>query len=471
LTNQRLLRIELPPDECAHRTGDGLRYLFELTTSAQWTGAAVGIVRVEQELARRARSFLSDDVAFCVYERSQNLFLLVDHESAAEILQGHLQIDFGPEPPPARTSVLNVARRKIRRAMRTNLTVYQAFQRLRGRRYTREELLRIQREEFDPSSPTKRVEHLSRVSRGPAKLDAGTCVISVGLDWQYKDLRSLWSLKQSRGFRYCAMIHDLIPLSFPHFVTPGYDTFLADYFGELIWLADLAMCNSESTRQDWMRFCHDFGVDVPSYAFPLGCDLPAAPTQAELPPQLKGKQFALFVSTIEPRKNHRVLYDAWDRCIGSGAVDAERDRLVFVGRAGWQVNDLMRELAANPATRDSIVVLNEVGDDVLAALYRACAFVLFPSFCEGYGIPVAEALGYAKLCITSNAGSLTEIGGDLVRCVDPKDTLGWAHAIAHYMAAPAELDDWSRQIKSEHRPVTWNDAARRFFTTIRDTVS
>jgi glycosyltransferase involved in cell wall biosynthesis len=352
-----------------------------------------------------------------------------------------------------------------------NITVYQAFQRLRGRRYTREELLRIQREEFDQSSPTKPVKHLSRVSLGAAKLDAATCIISVGLDWQYKDLRSLWALKQARGFRYVPMVHDLIPLSFPHFVSPGYDTFLADYFGELIWLADLAMCNSESTRHDWMHFCRGFGVDVPSYAFPLGCDLPATPAQAGLPPQLKGKRFALFVSTIEPRKNHRVLYDAWDRCIRSGAIDAERDRLVFAGRVGWAVDDLMRELAANPATRDSIVILNGVDDNVLATLYRECAFVLFPSFCEGYGIPVAEALAYAKPCISSNAGSLAEIGGDLVRSVDPKDTLGWAHAIAHYMASPSELDVWSRRIKSEHRPVTWNDAARRFFTTIRDTVS
>ena len=57
--------------------------------------------------------------------------------------------------------------------MRTNVTLYQAFQRLRGRRYTREELLRIQREEFGETS-TKRVEYLERVSRGTAGLDAAT---------------------------------------------------------------------------------------------------------------------------------------------------------------------------------------------------------------------------------------------------------------------------------------------------------
>jgi len=355
--------------------------------------------------------------------------------------------------------------------MRTNVTLYQAFQRLRGRQYTREELLLVQRQEFGEPLTVKRVEYLLRVSGGAAELDAASCIISVGLDWQYKDVRSLWSLKQSHGFRYVPMVHDFIPLSFPHFVSPGYDAFLADYFGELIWLADCVMCNSQSTRRDWIRFCDGFGVDIPARAFALGCDLPALPAQTELPPALQGKQFALFVSTIEPRKNHRVLYDAWDRCIRSGAVDAERDRLVFVGRVGWAVDDLMRELSANPATRDSIVVLNDANDDTLATLYRECAFVVFPSFWEGYGIPVAEALGYGKPCISSDAGSLCEIGGDLVVRIDPKDTIRWAEAIAHYMGSRDELADWGHRIRTEHRPVTWDASAQSFFSTIKDAVS
>lgn len=426
-------------------------------------------MRAEQELARRARRLLGDELTFCIYERSRNQFFPIDDEAASDILDGRLRIDFAPEPPPARRNALNAVRRKIRRAMRTNVTLYQAFQRLRGRRYTREELLRIQREEFEGLS--KRVEHLSRVSRGPANLDAATCIVSVGLDWQYKDVRGLWALKQSSGFRYVPMIYDFIPLSFPHFVSPGYDAFLADYFGELMWLADCAMCISLSTRKDWMRFCDGFGIDVPAHTFPLGCDLPGLPAQTELPQALRGKRFALFVSTIEPRKNHRVLYDAWDRCVRSGAVDAKRDRLVFVGRLGWAVDDLMRELSANPATHGSIVVLNNVDDAMLATLYRECAFVVFPSFWEGYGIPVAEALGYGKPCFSSDAGSLCEIGGDLVVRIDPKDTIGWADAISHYMRSPTELDDWGRRIRAEYRPVTWDASAQHFFSTVKDAVS
>lgn len=484
MTKDRLLTIEASSSAIGGiKRGHGLRYFFDLTTSAQWTGRAVGVVRVEQELARRARRFLDGEVAFCVYQRSQNRFLTIDNQVASDIIAGRLQIDFAPKtllaPQPTNQANLpNAVRRQIRRAMLANASIYHAFQVLRGRRFTRAEILRIQNEEFDDAltvSPTEaevpvqRVEDLSSISCQHAKLDPTSCIISVGLDWQYKDMRNLWSLKLSHGFHYCAIVYDLIPVSFPHFVTPGYDLLLRDYLGELMWVADCTMCISNAVRAEWTEFCASFGVEaIASHSFSLGCDLPAELAEVALPEELKGKRFAAFVSTIEPRKNHRVLYEAWDLCIRTGKINPERDRLVFVGRNGWAVDDLMRELSANLATRESIIVLSNVSDDLLATLYRECAFVLFPSFCEGYGLPLAEALNYGKPSISSNAGSLSEIGGNLVLRIDPKDTIGWAEAIAHYMASPVELDDWSRRIKSAHRPVTWDDSARHFFGTIRN---
>ena len=99
-------------------------------------------------------------------------------------------------------------------------------------------------------------------------------------------------------------------------------------------------------------------------------------------------------------------------------------------------------------------------------LYQHCAFVVLPSLYEGYGLPLAEALACGKPCISSNAGSLPEIGGDLVVRIDPKDTIGWANALAHYMRSPRELDDMAARIRAEYRPVTWEQAAAQFFSTI-----
>lgn len=357
--------------------------------------------------------------------------------------------------------------------MLANATVYHAFQRLRGRSFTREDILRIQAEEFAAGDAPEKLRSgplpIADVLHRIARLDADTLLISGGLDWDFKDMRGLAALKQEYQFRYCAIVYDIIAILFPHLVVPELSSTLATYFRQLVWLADFAMCISETTRQDWMRYSREHRADAqPAFAFPLGSDLPVIDgiDEVDLPEALQGKRFALFVSTIEARKNHRMLYEAWDRCVRSKTVDRERDRLVFVGRRGWAVDDLMRELSANLATRETLVVLNHVPDALLRLLYQRCLFVVFPSLYEGYGLPVAEALAYGKPCISSTAGSLPEIGGDLVLRIDPKDTIGWVDAIARYMRSPDDVDAWSQRIRAEFRPITWEQSAAQFFGTI-----
>ncbi|HWP14667.1 MAG TPA: glycosyltransferase family 1 protein [Xanthobacteraceae bacterium] len=452
--------------------GPVLRYLYDLTTSAHWGGADVGILRVERQLARRARQHLGSGVEFCLYDRFRNLVLTIEDDLAAELTSGRMQIDFAPPPAP---SIATLARRRVRRAVLANATLYQAFQRLRGRPFTREDILRIQMEELAPNGERKEPRsgplRLADVPHRIANLDADTLLISGGLDWDFKDVRALATLKRQYKFRYCTIVYDIIAILYPHLVVPELSPVLTRYFSDLVGLADYAMCISERTRHDWTAFCRESQADAgPAYVFPLGADLPTLDTVAhvDFPEVLRGKRFALFVSTIEARKNHRMIYEAWDRCVRSRMIDPERDRLVFVGRRGWGVNDLMRELAANPATRDTLVVLNHVPDDLLRLLYQHCAFVVFPSLYEGYGLPLAEALAYGKPCISSDAGSLPEIGGDLVIRVDPKDTARWSNMIARYLRSPQELEGMTARIKAEFRPVAWDQAAAQFFSTIKD---
>lgn len=451
--------------------GAVLRYLFDVTTSAHWGGEAVGITRVEEGLARRARQHLGDELTFCVYDKYRNHFLAIDDGTAAKFLDGTAQIKIAPPPSQAFVAKiarqLNIVRRGLRRAVLTNATAYRAFQRLRGRSFTRQEVLRIRERELDAPD----VDLLSTLE--PIALDADTVVISGGLDWEHKDLRALWALKQRYKFQYCAIVYDLIPIMFPHYLPRGYTEVLTDYFGELYWLADRVMCISEATRRDWLRFCDELAAQaVPAQVFPLGSDVRSVAQDAlpKLPAQLVDKRYALFVSTIEPRKNHRLLYDAWDDCVRKKLIDAERDRLVFVGRSGWSMDDFLRELSLNPATRDTVIILNNINDSQLNLIYQKCAFVVFPSLYEGFGLPLAETLGHGKPCISSDSGALPEIGGNLVMRLGVKDTAGWTHAIAHYMNSPDELKTWADRIAKEYRPITWDMAATVFFSAIKEDV-
>lgn len=461
-----------------------LHYLFDLTTTAQWQGAAVGIVRVEQELARRGRHHLGNNLAFCIYDRAQSVVRILEDELADDLIGGRVRVDFVEQPdsvPPSPPVVRSSLRRLIRAALLRNSTVYYMAQRMRGSHLTREQVLNIRARELGQTTAEQVLEAtaiapgqseaipLEQLRHRPTQLDTQTTIISGGLDWQYKDLRALWALKQRHGFSYCAIVYDLIPLRFPHFVPSSYVELLTEYFGELTWLADHAMCISETTKQDWVRHACEIGAEpTPSSVFPLGCDIPrnAKSLPSQLPSALHGKQFAMYVSTIEPRKNHRMLYEAWEECVRTGQVDPTQHRLVFVGRKGWLFGDMLHQIETNPLTRDTIVLLHETSDEVLASLYQACSFVVFPTLYEGFGLPLAEALANGKLCVASNAAALSEIGGDLIMKLDPKDTIAWSNTIGRLMSSPSEVRAWEDCIKRHYRPTTWDNAARIFFNTV-----
>jgi len=450
-----------------------LKYFFDLSTTARWSGHAVGIVRVERELARRA-ALIDPDIAFCIYVPHENAFHRLRPDIVDDILSGRLGVEFGPGPPPPLAAVPDSLRFRVREAVLALPRLYQILQRLKGRSFTLDEIAAVKRDEAarraaPVPSPVAAKRTIQEASAGRIDLSSKVTIISGGLDWEYKDLRAIYDLKQVHKFRYAAVVYDLIPQIFPHYVVPSYVGLLKDYFGELFWTADICMCISECTRRDMIKYCSDNGVPQPrSAAFPLGCDIPDEPAQlGALPAQLAGKRYALFVSTIEPRKNHRTLYAAWARCIEQGLIDPDRCRLVFVGRTGWATGDLLQEIENNPATESTILRLSGVSDSELNALYRGAAFGLFPSFYEGYGLPLAEMLNHGKACISSRSGSLEEVGGSFVEYVDPLDTIAWSSQLARYFNDEAACADLESRVAASYRPVTWDDAASLFFERLK----
>jgi glycosyltransferase involved in cell wall biosynthesis len=486
------------------------RFVFDISTSARWGGIAVGIVRVERELARRAADYWGGRLDYCVYDPRRNVFRLIETDTAMAIIEGRLQLEFDPVQRPAvqanlallvqlRAHLLKhprlftlVQRLRGRRdsldgirqlaatsgapvlslrqiARQYSLRYprfYQAVARLRGRSFSLAQIERLRAEGITTQAqeiPDVRVP-LEDVSSKNVVLDRNLTIISGGLDWEHKNMRAIYQLKAMHKFRYAAIIYDLIPLKFPHYVVPFYVNLLIDYFGELFWTADYAMCISQRTQADVVEHCAENGIPpLPMSHFPLGGDLPDDAVLASLPASLQGKRYALFVSTIEPRKGHRTLYEAWDDAIRRGAVDPETCRLVFVGRHGWNTGELMHEIRANPRTRSSIVVLEGISDAALNALYRGAEFGLFPSRYEGYGLPLAEMLSHGLPCISSPAGSLPEVGQSLVTYKDPIDIKGWSDAIIELFAKPALLSKQRKAIRARYKPTSWSEAAKVFF--------
>ena len=134
-----------------------------------------------------------------------------------------------------------------------------------------------------------------------------------------------------------------------------------------------------------------------------------AKAATKLPAALDPGQFVLLVSTIEPRKGHRLVYRVWLRLIAQGVPQATGFKLVFAGRPGWMVDNLLANIRSDTQTAGQILMIHDADDDMLAALYDGAAFCVYPSLYEGYGLPVIEAFSHGKAVLSSNGGALSEL--------------------------------------------------------------
>ena len=165
----------------------------------------------------------------------------------------------------------------------------------------------------------------------------------------------------------------------------------------------------------------------------------------------------MLVSTIEPRKGHRLIQSVWSKLIEEGIPQRLDVTLVLVGRPGWMVDELLDALSAS----ERIVILEEVNDDELAELYDGTDFCIYPSEYEGYGLPIVEALSRRKAVIASNVGVVPELESSLLKRLPHDDEGAWCAAIREWLLAPPDP-----RRAAEFRHPTWQEAASIVFATI-----
>ena len=242
--------------------------------------------------------------------------------------------------------------------------------------------------------------------------------------------------------QYVVTMHDVIPLAAPEHCQPEFLRFFEQWAAPCLELADRVVTVSEYSRQDIMKhlsLSEDKLTVVPECVRPVF--RPAAPGESLAGTLSKYRiraPFALFVGTIEPRKNVDGIIAAYARL---SARTRENLSLVIVGRQqsdGLDVSGLADRLDV----RDTVSLPGYVADEDLVVLYRAARMFVFPSRYEGFGLPVLEAMASGVPVITSTVTSLPEVAGDAALLVDPDDVDGLADA----MQQLDEDDDLRRRL-------------------------
>jgi glycosyltransferase involved in cell wall biosynthesis len=283
-------------------------------------------------------------------------------------------------------------------------------------------------------------------------------VLVLGAAWEWpRMLERLVEEQNHVGFAAATMIHDLIPVECPHFVSPRAVTVFTSYLHRVLRLSSVLVVVSDATKRSLEKWCAEQGITPPPLQIAYHGDGFHRPEVSSRPSSLPDGEFVLSVSTVEPRKNYYLLYQVVKQ---AKLEKTPIPRIVIVGRAGWKTGDL-QDLLRNDATlRDSLTWLEDVSDSELTWLYEKALFTLFPSLIEGWGLPVSESISFGKFCISSNLSSMPEIAGDLIDYASPYDPAEWVRAIHRYSADPGLLAQRVDRIRREYQGRTWDDTAR-----------
>jgi glycosyltransferase involved in cell wall biosynthesis len=405
---------------------------FDVTTSWHERGRRPnGTLRVERSYAQQAGERFGQRLRFCRFSPATGRFLAVPADAVEPLYATN---------PRAQSStgqgVLREAGRGVERGFR------------RAWRSVMPALLRL--------------------AGSTAPFVEGDVLILVGETWGRHDLALLARLKRRHGLRLAALCQDLAPVRVPQFYAgAAFIERFGAYVDFLIAEADLLLAISESTRRDLLWYAAPRGgLRGRLEVVILGADLPMAAPAAR-PPRLAGLspgRFALSVSSMQPRKNFALLHRLWHR-LAAEAV-AGLPMLVIVGARGPSSETLIRAIEGDPLTRPLIRILDDAGDDELAWLYEHCCWTLYPSFYEGWGLPLSESLMYGKLCLASNAASLPEAGQGLARHLDPADLEAWHREVVALLAAPERLPAIEERIRRERRIIDWRQSGAAFAAAI-----
>jgi glycosyltransferase involved in cell wall biosynthesis len=455
---QHLLEIETAPR----------RLVLDVSSLARWCGPPVGIRRVESELARVILQSGVGEIAF--WDRAHRGFRRLSSKWAPFVLDWNARIDtFDVDFVSRRKGIFQriPGRQPIVMALeRRRLTTGSALE-----AYVADRLQRIilapRRHGFPLDDAQGR-----RIATVPYDLAVDNEIVLgktdtlllAGSDWYDKDPDALAEAKAKKGFRLAVVCYDLIPLLFPEFFPDADVVLFRKYWGRMLPLADLLIFNSRCVEADAYKIANSFGVSLKATAVaPLGFSMPReAEPLRNLPADLSPGCYALFVSTIEPRKGHALLLRAWQRLLACHIPQRRSFRLVFVGRPGWLVDDLHRDIAA-AEENGSVVWLKNIDDDTLDGLYRSAAFCLYPSLYEGFGLPIIEAFARGKAVIASNGGALPETMQDMGPCLDPVDEISWVDALAQWISDPAIVANCESRVRQNFRYATWPESADKIF--------
>ena len=286
----------------------------------------------------------------------------------------------------------------------------------------------------------------------PLKHRAGDQLVLLDSSWHSGFFPLAEQLKRD-GVGIISVIYDLIPLTHPQFCDAGLVKVFNHWFDWIARTADgyiaISTTIRDQVRQEIVRRIGEQALGERWFDyFHLGSELDLIDAAHPVDPNLlrlfeQPKPVFLMVSTIEPRKNHTYLLDAFEQAWAAGS----QARLCIVGKIGWKCETLIERIQRHPQLDSRLFMFNNLADQSLEYAYQHSTALVFPSYVEGFGLPLVEAMQRGLPAMGSDIPVFREIGGEVMVYFDLDDPQSLANLVIdmeHTGVFPAQrnLDQW-----------------------------
>jgi len=258
------------------------------------------------------------------------------------------------------------------------------------------------------------------------------------------------------GSQIVAFLHDLIPLSHPEYVVPHSIPKHRQRMAQMSACADLVIANSAYTQGEFESYLKRQNLAVPdTVAAHLGIEDTWRDNDDA---SNSSAPYFVVLGTIEARKNHLLLLNAWREL--EARLGPDTPKLYVVGRRGWEAECVEDMLERCPALQGIVVERPSLADDELRHLLTGARALLFPSHVEGFGLPLAEALASGIPVIASDIPVFREIAGDIPEYRSTIDGIGWLDAVEAYSLPGSTARAEQLKRLRNFKPTYWDDHFR-----------
>ncbi len=298
-----------------------------------------------------------------------------------------------------------------------------------------------------------------------SEFGSGDVFFDIDSVWMNSLKRSyLLPILKSQSVTLVSHIYDIIPITEPQYCHELTVLHFMDYLGAHIENSDLIIANANATI-DAIRKVDAHGIGkYDSRVVKLGSNLKSRKEELTVSGKIQdivaSGTYILMVGTMEPRKNHKFILEAFEKELFDKDV-----HLVFAGRLGWNMESFMEIIKHHPQLGKKFFYIGGASDDEILYLYEHAFFVAFASYNEGFGLPIIESFANGTPVLAADIPVLRETGGDYCDYFSLDDSQEFIDKVNYYLSDSNAYQEKKKLIR-EYTAVSWDESAKEMYDAI-----